>query len=265
MTNPLKKLFELCGVEVRLRRNVARVREAEKRRAAIERWSPLRRYQPRTILDIGANEGQFARIARTLCPQAAVVCFEPLADCFAALQAGVAQEPQVTAWQYALGSRNETTTIHRSEFSPSSSLLPMGEVHQREFPHTAETAPELIEVRRLDDVACELDFPSPVIAKIDVQGFECEVLDGGRETLSECAALIVELSCDRLYEGQPLFDDVYAQLKDLGFEYRGNVDQMLSPNDGRILQCDGLFENSRFGNSADEPESERSSVPSGLV
>ena len=265
MVNPVKKLFELCGVEVRLRRNVASAREAEKRRAGMKRWTALSRYQPRTILDIGANEGQFARIAREVCPQAAVICFEPLADCYAAVQAGVGQDSQVTALQYALGSENGATTIHRSEFSPSSSLLPMGELHQREFPHTAETFEETIQVRRLDDVASDLELASPMIAKIDVQGFECEVLDGGRETFRGCAALIVELSCYALYEGQPLFDDVYARLKELGFDYRGNIDQLLSPQDGRILQCDGLFENRRFHAAVNGTESPHAAVVSGTV
>jgi hypothetical protein len=81
------------------------------------------------------------------------------------------------------------------------------------------------------------------VAKIDVQGAELEVFEGGAATLRRCAALIVELSYFQLYEEQPLFDAVYQRLKSLGFAYRGNLDQMTSPRDGRILQADGLFEN----------------------
>src|SRR5258706_14772622 len=49
-----------------------------------EPW--LQRQGFRTIVDVGANEGQFAHLARMAFPQAALHCFEPLPDCFAKLQ-----------------------------------------------------------------------------------------------------------------------------------------------------------------------------------
>ena len=61
----------------------------------------------------------------------------------------------------------------------------------------------------------------------------------------EAAAIVVELSSYPLYAGQPSFADVHDQLDKLGFVFRGTIDQMLSPKDGRILQFDGLFENQR--------------------
>jgi len=235
--------LERIGLDVRLRRNVERARTEEKLRTERDRWKAITRYQPRTILDIGANSGQFAAIARHFCPQAAIVSFEPLASCRDALERMSQKDSLHRALPFALGSRNGQAEIHRSAFSPSSSLLPMGDLHRREFPHTAETFTETIEIRRLDDLADELSLAGPIVAKIDVQGSEREVFEGGATTLRRCAALIVELSYFRLYEGQPLFDEVYQRLKSLGFAYRGNLDQMTSPRDGQILQADGLFEN----------------------
>jgi len=54
-------------------------------------------------------------------------------------------------------------------------------------------------------------------------------------------ALIVETSFTKLYEGQPLFDDIYKTLKESGFDYGGNWDQLTDSCDGRILQADAIF------------------------
>lgn len=251
MRGLIRSVLEGCGLDVRLQSSLARARAEAKRTETLGKWSCVSRYRPRTILDIGANTGQFARLARDICPAASIICFEPLADCVRELQVQFGNDPLAKVVPCALGSRHCEAVIHRSRFAPSSSLLPMGALHQQEFPHTAQTTEETIQLRRLDDLAPELLLQRPTVAKIDVQGYECEVLDGGRDTLRECAALVVELSNYPLYDGQPLFDDVYERLRELGFVYRGQVDQLLSPRDGRILQFDGLFENTALAACAE--------------
>jgi hypothetical protein len=76
---------------------------------------------------------------------------------------------------------------------------------------------------------------------VDVQGFEETVLRGGPRTLERVDYVIVEVSFWPLYVGQASFHDIYALLRGLGFAYMGNLDQLLSPMDGRILQADALF------------------------
>ncbi len=53
--------------------------------------------------------------------------------------------------------------------------------------------------------------------------------------------IIIEVSFQSLYEGGPLFDDVYRLLKERGFTYNGNFEQLLSLKDGRVLQADAIF------------------------
>ena len=53
--------------------------------------------------------------------------------------------------------------------------------------------------------------------------------------------IIIETSFTELYESQPLFDDVYHVFVDAGYTYQGNLQQMLNPVDGRIVQADSLF------------------------
>jgi hypothetical protein len=118
----------------------------------------------------------------------------------------------------------------------------MTDLHREAFPFTAgEGQPERIEVRRLDDVAAELDMHDDILTKIDVQGFEGHVIRGGTETLRRSRAIIVETGFAQLYEGQPGCDEIYRAVCGLGFRYAGNWEQLPDPKTGRILQADAIF------------------------
>ncbi|MBI5512292.1 MAG: FkbM family methyltransferase [Deltaproteobacteria bacterium] len=203
------------------------------------RW--LRDLGVRTALDIGANTGQFARELRELYPNAMVYSFEPLPDCHEALTRAFRGDPRFRAFNVALGDARGEVTMHRSAWSPSSSLLAMGESHKRAFPHTSEERPQVVKCERLDDLASELVLEAPLLVKMDVQGFEDRVLAGGPEVFKRASVVLTEMSVEPLYEGQVLFDGLYRALVDLGFRYRGNLNQLHSPEDGRVLQVDGIF------------------------
>jgi FkbM family methyltransferase len=233
-------------LDVRLIRNLQQARNEQKKQAAVDRWRLLERYRPQSILDIGANEGQFARLIREIFPDAKLYSFEPLGDCFAKVDAYLKEFGPGKAFPVAIGAENTSSRIHRSAFSPSSSLLKMGKLHAEEFPQTAETRYEDIQVRRLDDVASELSIEPPCIVKIDVQGFENQLIEGGRKTLANAHAVVMELSSYELYQDQSTFESVFPEMHSLGYLFRGVIDQMRSPRDGRILQFDALFENERL-------------------
>jgi hypothetical protein len=57
---------------------------------------------------------------------------------------------------------------------------------------------------------------------------------------------VAEVSVAPLYRGETNFHELYETLRGWGFEYRGNVDQWRRAQDGTVLQCDCLFENTRL-------------------
>ena len=204
-----------------------------------EHW--LARTGIKTILDVGAHTGEFAQRIRAVLPTADLVCFEPLREPFLALSQRFAGQPNFRAVQCALGEREEQCEIHRNEYDASSSLLPMTELHKRSFTFAMKETPETIQVRRLSDVVGELDLQDPLLLKLDVQGFEDKVICGGEDVVRRAAIIIVEVSFRPLFEGGPLFDDIYRTLQARGFSYTGNFDQLHSPQDGRPLQADAIF------------------------
>jgi FkbM family methyltransferase len=201
----------------------------------------LKNMEIKTILDIGANSGQFAREIHQLIPDATLFSFEPLSDCYEQLIDNFQGVKNFKAFNLALGNETGFKEIHRSEYSLSSSLLPMATSHKEAFPFTSNSISQKIEIAKLDDVADQLNLQRPILIKLDVQGFEDSVIKGGRNTISLADIIITELSVEELYEGQKLFDDIYKLITDLGFVYRGNYDQLHDPHDGRVLQCDGIF------------------------
>jgi len=200
--------------------------------------------EPATLLDAGASNGEFSAAAGLAFPGITIHAFEPLPDSFEALRRTLARFPGSQAWPFALGSVEETATIHRSANPGSSSLRPLLARHETAFPGTAPVGEETVRVRRLDDVMDEAgaELRPPVLFKIDVQGTEDRVLEGAERTLSRVDTLLVELSLVELFRGQPLFDEVRSRIEARGFAFKGRFAEIASPADGEVLQIDGLFE-----------------------
>jgi len=86
-----------------------------------------------------------------------------------------------------------------------------------------------------------LDFEDNILLKVDVQGYEHKVIDGSRNILNMVKVIIIETSFHELYEGQPLFAEIYELLNRLGFVYSGSWGELKSPLDGAPLQQDSIF------------------------
>lgn len=203
------------------------------------------RTQPiRTVLDVGANTGQFARGISELFPQATIVSFEPLPDAFEQLRNWAAtRAPKAHAIQVALGDSDGTVQMYRHvEHTVSSSLLSTTDENGQLYPMTR--AQEMIEVRmrRLDSLQQEFEpfVRDDLLIKLDVQGFEDRVVRGGMQTIRRAAACIVELNLKRLYDGQARVPDIVMLFDQLGFEYAGNISQHCDPG-GRVNFIDALF------------------------
>jgi len=223
-----------------LRRAGLEVSRAASPQMLLRKLTWLRGLEIQTVLDVGANTGQFASLVREALPSAQIYSFEPLPECYARLVARMRGDKRFTAFPCALGDAAGEAQMHHNEFSPSSSLLEMKQLHKDVFPETAMSHPERIVVRRLDDVCSALELQQNVLVKVDVQGYESQVIAGGRATLSNAAVAIIETAVEQLYDGQPFFEDVFRQMQTLGFVFGGVADQLLD-REGRPLQADVIF------------------------
>jgi FkbM family methyltransferase len=194
-----------------------------------------------TVVDIGAHTGQFASAVRAILPHAYIYSFEPLPDCCQQLKRRMSRYGRFQVFCTALGDQRGKTAFWRSAFPKSSSVLPMSDAHKTAFPWTAKCTPVDVQMNMLDDYIDEIDFVPQVLLKVDVQGYELNVLQGAVRALEHINYLLVETSFCPLYEGSALFHDVYCFLHERGFTYAGNLDQLVSLQNSTILQADALF------------------------
>jgi FkbM family methyltransferase len=201
----------------------------------------IRRAGIRTVLDIGAHRGEFSSAIRALLPQVQIYAFEPLPDCCRELAKRFGTTATFQAFPVAIGATHGRITLWRSSYARSSSVLPMAELHKDSFPWSAGATPLTVEMKALDEYLEHLQLTEKVLLKIDVQGYEAQVLNGAKELLKRIAYVLLEVSFQPLYEGQGVFADIHAFLQSAGFSYSGNLEQLLSPLDGSVLQADAFF------------------------
>ena len=197
-----------------------------------------------TVVDIGANRGQFALATRKQWPHAKIISFEPLAGAAAKYGAIFADDPLVTLHQCAIGPNSGEAVIHLSAKEDSSSLLPISNLQDMLFPGTAEVGVERCRVARLCDCVTEHALTQPALLKLDVQGFELEALTGCDELLDRFDWIYVECSFVELYSGQALADGVVAWLRNRQFLMKG-IHNIHYDSSGAAIQADFLFRNSR--------------------
>jgi FkbM family methyltransferase len=206
--------------------------------AAIEHLEPIRHTAARTLIDIGANKGQFSLAFRSQRPGARIEAFEPLPQPANIYERVFARDARVALHRVAIANEEGIAQFFVADRDDSSSLLPPGQGQADAFGvHNERTIQ--VEVKRLDSCVTIADLPRPIMMKIDVQGAELKVLQG-------CAALdaidfvYVELSYVVLYDGQPLFDEVATYLRGRGFDLVGVFNQVVTQRFGPT-QADFLF------------------------
>lgn len=131
----------------------------------------------RVFYDIGANVGSWALMAHALVPDCTIVAFEPMEEHLPKFRTNTQGLERVTLLPFALGSSEATLPFHPASFSDASSFLPLKDAG-REAWHIENTAPRLMAVDTLDAVMVRHNLPPPDLLKLDVQGFELEVLKG---------------------------------------------------------------------------------------
>jgi FkbM family methyltransferase len=208
--------------------------------AAIEHEPLLKTLYFATIIDIGANRGQFSLVARRCFPTARIIAFEPLAGPAKQFRAAIGGDPLITLHQVAIGTANRSATMHVSAEDDASSLLPISELQQSLFAGTREVGTEAIQVECLASRIKEEELKQPALLKIDVQGYELPVLQGCDTLLPSFSHVYVECSFVELYSGQALAADVIAYLHERNFDLSGVYNTYYDAY-GSAIQSDMLF------------------------
>lgn len=202
-------------------------------------WIYERKIQ--SVLDIGANTGQYALQISKILPESVIFSFEPIKSVYDELVVNT-KNNNVKAYNFALGEKEDEMEMNVSQHTPSSSLLKMSDLHLRLYNIAKHKAIEKVKIKALDNIADELNIAGQnYLVKIDVQGFEDKVLKGGYNTIKNAQIIQIEMTYQELYKGQFLFDDIYKILIEMNFDFSGNISQKYNPSDGKLVYSDSIF------------------------
>lgn len=195
-----------------------------------------------TLLDIGANSGQYGTTVRHYGYRGQLISFEPLTRPFIELEQRAAP---VEAWEVqrlAVGSHVGRIEIRISENDQFSSALPLSRIATDAFPHARLVGSEEVDVVTIDDVIASRGIdPRRAGVKIDVQGFERDVLAGAQESLALIPYLEMELSPRPVYEGQMVLDEALTVTRAAGLTLVLVENLTPTQRTGEALQFDGIF------------------------
>jgi FkbM family methyltransferase len=235
LKNIVKKIFNLAGLDISY---------ANKNPGLT--LLGLKKLPVKSVIDVGANSGQFAKHLHRVFPEARIYCFEPLREPFDKLNAwAVSTKGRVNAFNVALGDIESSLDMFcHAEHVYSSSFLKTTRTCETLYPFTKKQFSLSVQQKRLDKFSAE--FPEmlipEILIKLDVQGYEDRVIKGGVNTFHKARACLLEVNLDNLYENQANFRDILIMLYDLGFHYAGNLEQVFSDRDGHVIYIDAMFQ-----------------------
>lgn len=188
-------------------------------------------FSPNFVIDVGANHGNWTLEAQRVFPSASFllidadpanteilrnICASRRHCQFSIGLLGAEPREEMRFYQMGTGSSvlSERTSAERNEIK--------------------------LRMRTLDElVAAEVKLP--ILLKLDVQGYELEVLRGAQQVLSKVEVVILECSLIQYNEGAPLFAEVIRFMQERGFVTYDFCGLMRRTGDGALFQVDVVF------------------------
>lgn len=188
-------------------------------------------FNPKTIIDIGAYEGNWALEVHSLFPQASVLLIEGQVNKKEILLEKIKTLPNATLQIALLGAESKEVEFNIYETASS--------VFKEDNETGAKT--EKVQLQLLDNLTRDTQFEHPDLIKLDTQGYELEILKGGKQTLAQAQAVLMEVSLLGIYKGAPLVDEAINFMKANGFVLYDICSLIRRPLDHALYQSDFLF------------------------
>ena len=198
-----------------------------------------------SIIDVGASSGQFAEQVFKNGFKGSIYSFEPLQKEHTILLIK-SKKKKNSNWKIqkrcALGAADKDVVINISGRRQSSSIYNISKIHTSLFPDSKNISSETVKMEKLDNYLEEFSsLKKKILLKIDTQGYELEVIKGAKKIMPYIDCLLLEVSLTRLYEEQPLFEEILDYTSKNGFSI-WSVDRVVGNKfTGQTHQLDVVF------------------------
>lgn len=191
-----------------------------------------------TIIDIGANSGQFTKTANYFFPEAKIYSFEPLVGLYNENVKKFHKIKKIEIFNLAFGNQVGQINFYKNEYGHISSALEISEKNNF-YPKNSIQKIE-VPITKVDLFFKDKPLTKNTLLKLDVQGFELEVLKGSINVLENINYVVIEANLEKLYNNQPTFSMVHSFLIEKGFDLNGMLDFNLG-HKNKYIEIDLLY------------------------
>lgn len=184
-------------------------------------------FAPSMIIDVGTAQGEWATMASRIWPRARIFGVEPNARNMPLLEKLKHKSSQFDYWQGCLGPEARSVSYYQNDNQTSLLDLRGG---------NARTS-----MVRLDDLIAQHGLPAPDFVKLDVQGYELEVLKGGATALPSVEAILMEVNFLKIFPAAPTVEEVIEFMWSSGLAVFDVMGIYRMPSDDALAQMDFLF------------------------
>ena len=197
--------------------------------------------KPKTIIDVGANVGQFTISAYKLFNKVSILSIEANDEILNELKINTYGLEGVEVISTAVGDFDGKTNFFINLDSQVSSLLKIGSDRKSIFPKSVVLKNKNIPIVTIDSLLKQRIVQEPILLKLDVQGAEEKVLIGAEASLMKIKWILIEISFLNLYHGEPTLDNLNDKMSAKGFKFVGVMNYHMSPDCKKIIEMDALF------------------------
>lgn len=247
MKNLLKSLIKTTGYEIRKTNYTPVVKDDSENAIGSDR-RPVgifnlfledikqRGLHCKSILDVGANQANWSRMAKNIFPNSSIYLIEPQVELKDKLEEFCKEYANAHYFLAGAGSKKETLTLTIWDDLAGSSLLPTPNEDLKQNGKQRE-----IEIITIDDLMDSAKIEMPDLIKLDVQGFELEALKGANKTFGNTEAYIMEVSLFPFSDNMPVITDVIDFMLERDYVVYDFPGFLRRPLDGALGQCDICF------------------------
>jgi FkbM family methyltransferase len=193
-------------------------------------------FTPSLIVDIGAYKGEWSTMAREVFPAAEILMLEAQEERIPDLERAKKLLGGKIDYRISLlgAEHREGVIFNKYPNAPTGNSVLRGWKAGNKFQVECT-------MRTVDAILSAAGKSKPDLMKLDVQGYELEVLKGARKSLEQVQAVLMEVSLIDMYENNPLLHDVTAFMKEQGFIAYDICGLMRRPLDMALAQVDIIF------------------------